>query len=67
MVLHRNGEVNLNYIEVPEHAPANLTIGMSADDGRFYNQITCHVAGVTQVGELPRASQSFSISPKELY
>jgi hypothetical protein len=71
-VLHKNGQIDLNYDRVPEHTPANLTIGASSVDGRFYNQITCHTAGPTQFGsvqfgEVPQAKQSITFQPEDLY
>jgi subtilisin family serine protease len=67
IVLDRYGQIGLNYAQTPEHAPANLTVGASVEDGLFYNQITCHVAGSIQVGEAPQDSQSFFFSAEDLY
>jgi hypothetical protein len=66
IVLYRNGAVELNYGQVPEHKPSTLTVGVSALDGRFYNQITCH-AGTSLIGEVPAAQQSFSFQPGDFY
>jgi len=67
IVLDRTGQVQLNYKQVPQHTPADLTIGVSVDDGRFYNQITCRVAGTTRIGEAPNAGQSIILHNEELY
>jgi subtilisin family serine protease len=67
IVLSRNGEITLNYDQVPEHAPASITVGASVADGRFYNQITCRVAGATQLGEVPQAHQTFVLHREDLY
>ena len=67
IVLSRNGSVELNYRHVPQNAPANLTVGASVDDGRFYNQVTCFVAGTRRLGEVPQANQSFTLNQEALY
>jgi subtilisin family serine protease len=66
IVLNSNGEVTLNYAKVPEHTPSSVVIGVSALDGRFYNQITCHV-GSTVLGEVPQANQSILFGTGDLY
>jgi hypothetical protein len=66
IVLNRNGEITLNYAKVPEHTPSLLVVGVSALDGRFYNQITCHV-GRTVLGEVPQANQSILFGTGDLY
>jgi subtilisin family serine protease len=66
IVLYRNGTVELNYEQVPEQKPSMLTVGVSALDGRFYNQVTCH-AGTLVIGEAPAAHQSFLFQPGDLY
>lgn len=67
IVLSRNGGVELNYRQVPEHAPDGLTVGASVDDGRFYNQVTCLMAGILRLGEVPQANQSFILNQEVLY
>jgi hypothetical protein len=67
IVLNRNGILELNYDHIPEHAPPSLTIGASALEGRFYNQVTCHLDGSTRVGEAPQAHQSFVFVLGDLY
>lgn len=67
IVLHKNGQVALNYARTPEHLPSSLTVGATVEDGRFYNQVTCHLAGSLQIGEAPRAYQSFFFNTGDLY
>ncbi|MCC6453727.1 MAG: S8 family serine peptidase [Caldilineaceae bacterium] len=67
IVLQREGQIELNYAQVPEDAPANLTVGASAVDGRFYNQITCFMEGTMRIGEMPQAHQSFFLQAEDLY
>jgi hypothetical protein len=67
IVLSRDGQIGLNYDRVPEHAPKSLTVGASIEDGRFYNQITCHLAGSLRIGEAPQAHQSFVLTKEDLY
>jgi hypothetical protein len=67
IVLQREGEIELNYAQIPEHATASLTVGASAMDGRFYNQITCFREGTMRIGKMPQAHQSFFLQPEDLY
>lgn len=67
MVLSRNGKVELNYLQVPKNSPSRLTVGASIEDGRFYNQVTCHLAGSLQLGEIPRRYQSFVIDAEAFF
>ena len=41
IVLDKDGSIRYNYRDVPGDAPADVTIGAEAVDGRFVNQITC--------------------------
>jgi subtilisin family serine protease len=67
IVLDRTGRIELNYGDTPLHAPANLTVGASIEDGRFYNQVTCHIAGSTKIGDVPLSNQSIIFTLDELY
>jgi hypothetical protein len=67
IVLHKNGQSQLNYAQVPEHTPSHLTVGASIVDGRFYNQITCLLKETTRIGEAPQARQSFLLRLEDLY
>jgi hypothetical protein len=67
IVLDRLGQIELKYRETPEHTPTSLTVGASVEDGRFYNQITCHLAGSMRLGEAPQANQSFQFLAGDLY
>ena len=68
IVLYANGNVGLNYRNVPTFSgrPPEVTIGVNAADGRFYNQITCTTL-TRQFGTLPRSGQSFLIEVDDLY
>ncbi len=59
IVLYTNGDVRLNYQQVPDlqTAPPHVTIGLEASDGRFHNQVVCK-DDVTELGFLPGANQS---------
>lgn len=66
MVLYRNGDVRLNYRDVPamqKTGPA-VTIGIEARDGLFYNQVTCN-SSAEQVGYLPVSHQTLYFNAQE--
>ena len=58
IVLYRNGDIALNYGQVPERQalPPLVTVGIEARDGLFYNQIACK-DGQTELGFLPTSYQ----------
>lgn len=59
MVLYANGDIRLNYrdaLAITADAP-NVTVGVEARDGRFFNQVACNTNSVT-VGYLPESNQS---------
>ncbi|MFN8495206.1 MAG: S8 family serine peptidase [Caldilineaceae bacterium] len=66
IVLYTNGNIRLNYQQVPERqtAPPNVTIGLETTDGRFYNQVACKDA-TTELGILPGQNQSLLFNPQE--
>jgi subtilisin family serine protease len=67
MVLYPNGNVGLNYRDVPAN-PGPVTVGVVALDGLLYNQLTCRTADrPTGVGDLPLAGTSYLITGSELY
>lgn len=66
IVLYNNGDIYLNYLDVPiepKVAPV-VTVGIEARDGLFYNQVTCNT-GATQVGYLPAPHQSLAFNAQE--
>lgn len=66
IALYRNGDIYLNYLDVPtelKQMPA-VTIGVEARDGLFYNQVTCNT-GATQIGYLPAPHQSLAFNAQE--
>jgi len=66
IVLYRNGDVRLNYLDVPvDQTPMPaVTIGIEGRDGLFYNQVACS-DGTTQVGYLPSSRQTLYFNAKE--
>ncbi|MEZ4734871.1 MAG: S8 family serine peptidase [Caldilineaceae bacterium] len=66
IVLYRNGDVRLNYLEAPvaQTAMPAVTIGIEGRDGLFYNQVACS-DGTTQVGYLPSSRQTLYFNAKE--
>jgi hypothetical protein len=66
IVLYTNGDVGLNYAQTPDlqSAPPSVTVGVEANDGLFYNQITCKDAD-TELGFLPASRQSFLLKATE--
>lgn len=66
IVLYRNGDIYLNYLDVPvEPQPTPVvTIGIEARDGLFYNQVVCNT-GATQIGYLPAPHQSLAFNAQE--
>ncbi|CAN5483012.1 hypothetical protein BH10CHL1_BH10CHL1_24980 [soil metagenome] len=59
IVLYPDGDVRLNYQQVPDlqTAPPHVTVGLEASDGRFHNQVACKDDN-TEFGILPGVSQS---------
>ncbi len=66
IVLQASGQIKFNYRAVPQHPPTNVTVGVAAADGRFYNQVTCRNAN-TQLGNLPQPRQTLTFLPEDLY
>lgn len=66
IVLYRNGDVRLNYLDVPvaQTAMPAVTIGIEGRDGLFYNQVACS-DGTTQVGYLPSSRQTLYFNARE--
>jgi hypothetical protein len=59
IVLHRNGDVRLNYRQAPgltADAPP-VTVGIEAHDGLFFNQVACNDTE-QEIGYLPESQQS---------
>lgn len=67
IVLDKKGRIAFNYDQTPEHFPAGVTVGASVEDGRYFNQVTCHLAGSMQVGQIPQDRQSFLFNIGDLY
>ena len=68
IVLYVNGNVGLNYLNVPDFVgrPPDVTIGINSLNGRFYNQVTCTTA-TRQFGTIPLSGQSFLFQVDDLY
>lgn len=67
IVLHVDGQIQLNYGEMPAHSlDAPVVVGVSTQDGRFYNQVACWT-GRSKLGTLPESYQSLVIHPEELF
>lgn len=66
IVLYRNGDIYLNYLDTPVEPkqPLAVTIGIEARDGLFYNQVTCNT-GAAQIGYLPASRQSLAFTAQE--
>lgn len=66
IVLFTNGEIHLNYLDVPTELKTMpvVTIGIEARDGLFYNQVACST-GAIQVGYLPVPQQTLSFNAQE--
>ncbi len=66
IVLYRNGNVALNYRDVPtgQGVMPTVTIGIEARDGLFYNQVACN-DGTTQVGYIPSPYQTLTFDTQE--
>lgn len=66
IVLFTNGEIRLNYLDVPTQLKTMpvVTIGIEARDGLFYNQVACST-GAIQVGYLPVPQQTLSFNAQE--
>jgi hypothetical protein len=68
IVLQAEGDIWLNYMDVPEFlgAPGRATLGASHSDGRFHNRIFCATGDVTY-GLLPAPRESFELKEEDLY
>lgn len=66
IVLYRNGDVRLNYLDAPgpQKPMPTATIGIEARDGLFYNQVACS-DGAVQVGYLPSPRQTLYFNAQE--
>ncbi len=66
IVLYRNGNVALNYRDVPtgKGVMPVVTIGIEARDGLFYNQVACN-DGTTQLGYAPSSRQTLTFDAQE--
>lgn len=69
IVLYANGDMMLNYQDVPTFVGAapRATVGVEARDGLFHNQVACKDSTV-EIGYLPISQQSlFFRAQKDLY
>ena len=73
IVLYANGDVGLNYRDVPEVAAQSLreltpevTIGVQARDGLFRNQVAC-ILLTDGFGRPPHREESILIKRGEVY
>ncbi|MCB0063560.1 MAG: S8 family serine peptidase, partial [Caldilineaceae bacterium] len=59
IVLYRNGDIRLNYRKTPELAATrpNMTVGVEARDGLFFNQVACKDSS-REIGYPPQSQQS---------
>jgi thermitase len=64
VVLYSNGDIRLNYRDVPPD-PGQVTIGAEAADSLFSVQVAC-VTNQTRLGILPLSGQSLLIQPGDL-
>lgn len=67
IVLHRNGDVGLNYLNTPtfEARPPAITVGVVARNGLFSNQLACSTSSQT-IGLLPQSQESYLIKTGDL-
>lgn len=73
IVLYRNGDIGLNYPEVPDTVAQDLgeltpevTIGVQARNGLFYNQATC-ITLSEGYRRLPHSQTSILIAREDVY
>lgn len=73
IVLHSNGDVGLNYLAVPDAVAQDLgeltpevTVGVQARSGLFYNQATC-ITLSESFGRPPYSQTSILIARKDVY
>jgi subtilisin family serine protease len=66
IVLYMTGQIDFNYWSLPEAVPGDVTVGVAATEGRFYNQVACR-QGSSRLGVLPQAHQTLSFKPEDLY
>lgn len=73
IVLYSNGNVRLNYGQVPQQVATGFqataplaTVGVQANQGLFFNQVSCHTAN-TKLGTLPVTGSSLLIRRGDLY
>ncbi len=73
VVLHSNGAVGFNYLDVPDavaHTPGDLTpkvtVGVQARNGLFHNQVTC-ITPMQGFGRPPSSQSSILIAQKDAF
>lgn len=73
IVLHRNGDIGLNYLSVPDAVAQDLgeltpevTVGVQARDGLFSNQVTC-ITLSEGYGRPPHSRTSIFIQREDVY
>ena len=68
IVLHSNGDIGLNYRNVPSqiNPPPAVTIGVESFDERFMFQVACSTPDQI-IGELPKSNQSYLIKARYLH
>jgi len=73
IVLHSNGNIGLNYLEVPDAVAQDLgeltpevTVGVQARNGLFYNQATC-ITLSEGYGRPPHSQTSILIAREDVY
>jgi hypothetical protein len=68
IILHTNGDVQLNYAQVPgyEGRPDPATVGVETHDARFYSLLGC-ITPEQVLGELPVAGRSYLIEARDIF
>ena len=68
IVLYQSGMIGLNYWHVPSAAeiPPAVTVGVTARDDRFHNQVAC-VTQAVELGTVPTSFQSIVFKPEDIY
>lgn len=73
VVLHSNGAVGFNYLDVPDavaHTSGDLTpkvtVGVQARNGLFHNQVTC-ITSMQGFGRPPSSQSSILIAQKDAF
>jgi hypothetical protein len=73
IVLHNNGAVGFNYLDVPDAVARTsgdltpkVTVGVQARNGLFHNQVTC-ITPMQGFGRPPSSQSSILIAQKDAF